>query len=115
MTPKIYIDSDVILDLLLERQPFADQAEALFIFITEKRIPAFSTAVAFSNLFYILHAINKKKNAKKAVQSVHAFMTILPIPNKTFKKTYHSIIPDFEDAIQYEACLEHDISFIIDI
>lgn len=56
MTRRVYVDIDVILDLLLAREPFFAAATRFFLLLQERQVEAFTTPVVFSNLFYVLNA-----------------------------------------------------------
>ncbi len=64
MTPRIFLDSDVILDLLLGRPPFFRPAAELFERIQDGEIEGFVSPLIFSNLFYILR---KEESAAEAI------------------------------------------------
>jgi len=57
---KIFLDSDVILDLLTEREPHFEPAFALFLRIQNNTIEAYTSPVVFANIFYILNRKNRK-------------------------------------------------------
>ena len=52
---KIFIDTDVILDLLTEREPHFEAAVELFLQIQDKTILAYTSPVIIANIFYILN------------------------------------------------------------
>ena len=51
---KVFLDSDVILDLLTEREPHFDSVLDLFILIENKKIQGYTSPVVIANVFYII-------------------------------------------------------------
>lgn len=50
---KVFLDTDVILDLLTEREPHFEAAVELFLHIQDKTIRAYTSPVIIANIFYI--------------------------------------------------------------
>jgi len=109
----IYIDTDIILDFLLKRATHHKAAEQLFEKIKKKEINAFTTPVAFANLYYLLNSTYKVKNPKKIMTQLRQLLSIMTIQEKVIDQALTSDITDFEDAIQYHTCLNTEIQQII--
>jgi predicted nucleic acid-binding protein len=60
---KVFVDTDVVLDLLLEREPFWQQSAALFTLAHRRAVSVHLSAVTFSTLYYFLR---KYKGAAQA-------------------------------------------------
>ena len=54
MRKKLFIDSDIILDILAERETFYESAAEIFDLGYEKKLDLYTTAVVLANIFYIL-------------------------------------------------------------
>jgi predicted nucleic acid-binding protein len=63
MKKQLFIDSDVILDLLAQREPFYDRAAELFTFAYNNKMKLYTTAVVLANVFYILQKTKGKDGA----------------------------------------------------
>lgn len=110
---KIFVDSDIILDLMLERDQFFNPAAKLFNLIEKNKIKASVSALHFSNLHYIIRKVKSNDLAKSVLRKLAILVNILPIDEKTIELALESDFPDFEDAIQYYACLDNDIDVIV--
>jgi len=110
---KIFVDSDIILDLMLERDQFFNHAAELFNLIEKNKIKASVSALHFSNLHYIIRKVKSNELAKSVLRKLAILVNILPIDEKTIELALESDFPDFEDAIQYYACLDNDIDVIV--
>ncbi len=110
---KILVDSDIILDLMLERDVFFNPAAELFNLIEKKKIKASVSSLHFSNLHYIIRKVKSNELAKSVLRKLAIIVNILSIDEKTIELALESNFPDFEDAIQYYACLDNDIDVIV--
>jgi predicted nucleic acid-binding protein len=79
MTKKLFIDSDIILDLLAERPLFYDDAAKIFNWSYKKKIELYTTAVVLANVFYILRKVNGNDKSKEQIRDLRLLVRILPI------------------------------------
>jgi predicted nucleic acid-binding protein len=70
MTEKIFIDSDIILDVLAERNEFVEVAAELFELAYLNKIKLFTTAVVLANVFYMLRKTSGIEKARKNLQKL---------------------------------------------
>jgi predicted nucleic acid-binding protein len=113
MKNKIFIDTDIILDLFLERKPHCEYAADLFVKIETNEINGYVSSLIFSNLFYILR---KEKSAKEAIiilKKLNHLVDILLVDKNIVEKALDSNFKDFEDALQYYTAKNNGINIII--
>jgi len=110
---KLFIDSDIILDVLAERDNFYEPAASLFDLGYEKKIDLFTTAVVLANVFYILRKKLSIEKSKEQIKELRQIINILPINGKMVDDVLTSKFGDFEDGLQYFAAKEHHIPVII--
>lgn len=110
---KVYVDTDIILDLLTKRNPFYRPAALLFSMAERKEVKVFVSPLIFANLFYILRKSGSPSIAVTTLKKLKLLVTILPIDDKIINLALSSSFTDFEDAIQYYTALEHDITCLI--
>jgi len=109
----IFIDSDVILDLFLIRQRFHFDSEKIFDLGVKKNINLFTTPIVIANVYYILNDINKKINSRNIIAKIRNIVHILQIDSFEIDNAITSEFKDFEDAIQYYACVKNNLDHII--
>lgn len=110
---KIFIDSDVILDLLLLRSEFHIESEKIFDLASKNQIDLYTTPIVIANVYYILNDINKKKDSKNIISKIREIINILSVDSFEIDNAITSEIKDFEDSIQYYSCIKHEIDYII--
>ena len=113
MKPKLFIDTDIILDILAKREPFYNPAAQLFVLIDEKKVDAYTTPVVFSNLFYILSKFKSRNFAHSSLRKLRLLLTIIQVDEKIIDLALNSEFKDFEDAIQYYSAKFNNLEFII--
>jgi len=109
---KAYIDSDVILDVLLERYEFFPASSQIMNSCEVRRVDGHTTVLALANMFYILNRYNSA-NAKKAIQALREILTILPVTDLEIGKALASRFKDFEDGVQHFTAECHGCEIII--
>ncbi len=109
----VFIDTDIILDLLLERRPFFEASAGLFMELQAKRLTGSVSPLIFSNLSYILRKELSKEEALGALRKLRLLVGVLPIDSKVVDRALASSFTDFEDALQYYTASAHEVDAII--
>lgn len=109
---KIFIDNDIILDILLERTEYAYSAKVLE-YIEKGVVRGFTSPIIFTNTFYIVSKAKDKKNAWDALRKLRILFRITRLNEKTIDKALASGFTDFEDAIQYYSALEAKLDYLV--
>ena len=110
---KIFVDTDVILDLLAERIPFFHFSAVLFTFAEMKKLELYTSPLILANTFYILRKQLGNNEAKNALRKLRILLHVVDSSESIIDKALNSDFTDFEDAIQYYTALEHDIKIIL--
>ena len=108
------IDTNIILDMLLAREPFIADAQAVWQANRDGRFHGYVCAITPGTVFYI--ACQQTKSAEKARQMValtlQAFYTSA-VDHAILQSALQMEIPDFEDAIQSASALVEKLDFIV--
>lgn len=110
---KLFVDSDIILDLLAEREPHYLHSARLFTLIDQNKIAAYTSPLIFANLHYILKKQTSNRLALKSLRKLKTFINILPIDERVIEQSLNSNFNDFEDAIQYFTTVNNGLTLII--
>lgn len=113
MKQNIFIDTNIALDLLSQREPFCNSAGQLFTLADKKKIKLYISSLSFSTIHYILSKQIGKEKAKETLRNFKVLTTVLPVDDKIIELALNSHFPDFEDAIQYHCAIENNIEVII--
>lgn len=111
---KVLIDTNIILDLLLEREPFLQDAEALFQAISSRQIVGYVTATTITDIFYIARRHTQSfERAKQAIEIALATMEVCPVNRAVLEAALTFGIPDFEDAVQVASAVTGGLDAIV--
>lgn len=110
---KVFVDSDVILDLLAQRIPHFHFSALLFTFADMKKLELYTSPTVFCNVFYILRKELGIEKAKSALRKLRLLIKIIDSSEKTIDCALNSEFSDFEDAIQCYTAQNHQISIIV--
>ena len=103
----LFIDTDVIVDFLIDRKPFSREAAIIFTLIEQKKLKGYASSLTFSNLYYVLRKFESHTKVISKLDSISTMLTILKVDEHTIKKALASGYPDFEDSIQYFSAIEN--------
>ena len=110
---KLFIDADVILDLLLDRQPYSSAAIKLITLIEEKEVSAYTSPVVLANIYYISSKLVDKRKALEYLRRLLSLLQVAAVDEKILLLAANSSFNDFEDAIQYYAAKNEAMGFLI--
>ncbi len=110
---KVFVDSDIILDLLAKREPNYIYAAKLFTLIDQQKITGYTSPIVFANLHYILRRNSSNLSALKSLRKLKTLINILPVDERIIEQSLNSDFTDFEDAIQYFTAVNNGISIIL--
>jgi predicted nucleic acid-binding protein len=108
---RVLIDTNVILDFVLNRVPFADGATALFQHIEKQTFSAVVSASSVTDIFYLLQ--KEKVDAVAFLKDFLSAVDVLGVDKEIIMYALYSGWTDFEDAVQVQVAIENSIDAII--
>jgi predicted nucleic acid-binding protein len=110
----IFLDTNIVLDLLANREPFYFDAARLFSMADKKEIRLSVSALTFANTNYILLQSKKSEEAKQILRKLKLIVNILPLDEKILELALNDTdFKDFEDALQYFTAIENGSDALI--
>ena len=97
---KVFLDTNIIIDLIADRKPFSKYAIEIFRLSEEKKIEAFTSSHSIATTHYLLKKYLDEKSLREVLFNLLAFVTIIPVDVDIIKKGLRSSHKDFEDSIQ---------------
>lgn len=99
----LFLDTNVLIDFLIDRKPFSDEAAKLFNYSLKKKVNLYVSAVSYNNIYYILNRNNSNTQTINSLCELFELTEIIDVSKEVIKKSLHSDFKDFEDAIEYHA------------
>lgn len=114
MASKIFVDTDVIIDLLVDRQPHADAASLIFDLAEKKKLQIHTSSLCLNNVHYIVRKELGDKRTRAIIGELLEIMEVLSVSGTNIQNAVNSEFKDFEDAIQHSVAIENkNISAIV--
>jgi len=110
---RVLLDTNVVLDLLLEREPFFTPARRLFVLIESGRIEGVLCATSVTTLHYLLGRALDGRRADRAVQTLLELFAIAPVDGAVLREASMVQGVDFEDDVIAASARRSGAEYII--
>jgi len=110
---KVFIDTDVILDFLIGREPYAIDAARIFSLAERKTVLICTTGLVFSNAYNILRKLGPHKKVIEKLTQLARLIDVIGLPKTAVMQALESNFNDFEDALQHYAAQAEDARVIV--
>ena len=110
---RIFADTDIVLDLLLQREPFYIHAARLFTMADRGAINISVSSLSFNNLDYLLSKRYSRPESRRILNQLKVLVNVLAVDDKIISLALNSTFADFEDAVQYYCATENNISLLV--
>lgn len=104
---KVFVDTNIVIDLLARRQPFFEEAAELFSLADRKQVELSVSSLTIANTSYVLLKQMDSNKAKAVLRKLRLILKILPLDDKIIGLALNDeVFPDFEDGLQYFTAIE---------
>lgn len=111
---KVFVDTNIILDLLAKREPFYKEAAELFSKADNGELELYTSAVSFANTYYILENYSSTQKAKETLRKFKVLIQIISVDDKIIELALNDKgFKDFEDAVQFYAAQSVKVEAIL--
>ncbi len=113
MKDRLFIDTNIMLDLLGEREPFYKHSAQLATLADQQEIVMVVSPISFATVNYLLSKFETELAVKEKLRKFKIICEICKIDATTVDKSFQSNFKDFEDALQYFGAIESQCEIII--
>ncbi|RJP83914.1 MAG: PIN domain-containing protein [Desulfobacteraceae bacterium] len=110
---KTLFDTNVILDVLLDREPFSNDASLLLSKVEQSEIIGFICATTVTTIHYISSKALGAQAASHHIRSLLSLFVIAPVNRVVLENAAASKFEDFEDAVLHEAACHAGAKYIV--
>lgn len=111
---KVFIDTNVLVDLLLERDPWAGDAAIIFSMADRKEIELLCCSLSFSTAVYLMQRMKySRKEIVTKLAIVKSLCTVTTVDGFVLDRVLQSDFPDLEDAMQHYSALAAGAEVIV--
>lgn len=97
---KIFVDTNIIIDLIADRKPYSKYALILFTKAEHKKLKLYCSSHSVATTHYLLKKYMEEKKLREILYSLLDLIQIIPVDTDIIKKGLRSKHKDFEDALQ---------------
>jgi len=97
---KIFVDTNILVDLIADRRPFSKFAIQIFSKAEDRIIQLYTSSHSIATTHYLLKKYIKESELRDVLFNLLDYLNIVAIDQETIKKALKSKHKDFEDAIQ---------------
>jgi predicted nucleic acid-binding protein len=110
---RVLFDSDVLLDVLAQRQPFVTASAQALNTVMQKQVQGYVSGHAVTNIFYILRRQVGNQAARELTSRLLLHIQVASVTNEVIQAALQSSITDFEDAVTSEAANTAGLEVIV--
>ena len=110
---KILLDTNIVLDLLLKREPFCNEAKEIFMMIESNKIDGFLCATSITTIYYLVSKSVNKTKADEIIEKLLQLFNIADVNKNILIKSLKNNGKDFEDSVIYTSAEYFNVDVII--
>ena len=111
---KLFVDTNIVIDLLSRREPFFEEAATIFSLADKKQIEITISSLTIANTSYALLRRMDSNKVKSILRKLRLIVKILPLDDKIVGLALNDeTFSDFEDGLQYFSAIENGQELII--
>ena len=96
---RVLVDLNVLLDVLLDREPHVAMSAAIWAAIEERRVQGLLAAHGFTTIFYLVAKRRGRVAAREVVSDLLAVFGVAAVDEAVLRRAAALDLADFEDAV----------------
>ena len=110
---RVLLDTDVVLDVVLAREPFAQESVEIFRLHEQGKIDAYIAAITPINVFYVTRKLKGRHEAQRAIELLLNSLSVCPVNHSILHQAYRLPFGDYEDAVQHASATASGLDTIV--
>jgi len=111
--PELFLDTDVVFDILSKRKPFFENSVRILELAASDHVALLIAESSLANLIYLSFDIYKLENAEEKLLDFISACNIISGGKSVTTEAISSQFKDKEDALQYYTALSHGADYFI--
>jgi predicted nucleic acid-binding protein len=107
------VDTNIILDILYQREPFAEAAAAIWLACEQGLFEGYVSAITPVNIFYIARKHKNSETARQLIVDILTVFHVCPIDHNDMQAALALPIEDYEDAVQVASAQANKLDVIV--
>ncbi len=110
---RLLLDINMLLDVLLQRDPWAEPAARLLTRIERGEADGYVAGHTLTAIRYVVSRARDRQSAATTITDLLRFLEVVPIEKADFNQALVLPMDDFEDAVQASAALKVGVDYIV--
>ena len=113
MSRNVFIDTNVLIDVLAEREPFYADSARVWTLAEQGQIKGVISAISFNNIYYVIRRLRTGQVANRMMVLLRDMFTPIPLDRQILDQAIDFGWDDLEDAIQYFSAIRAEADCIV--
>lgn len=113
MSMDVFIDTNVLIDVLTKREPFYADSARLWTLAEQGRVTGHISVISFNNIYYIVRKLRSRRVADRMMVVLRDTFAVVPLDKQILDQAIDAGFKDLEDAIQYFSAVRAGTSCIV--
>lgn len=110
---KVLLDTNIIVDDALEREPFWEASEQVLLLVEQRQVEGYVSASTFGDLYYIMRRGRGRDWTLNYLRRLITFCQVATVNEAAIAMALATNFRDFEDAIQYSTAVVNQLDAIV--
>ena len=110
---RLFLDTNIVIDLLDKREPFCNEAVRLFSLAYNKKLQLIVAPITYATASYLLQKGRTQEEVRILLANFRQLVCVATIDERIIDDALASQFRDFEDAMQYYTALKAKADVII--
>lgn len=110
---KVLLDTNIIIDLALERQPHFEASEQILSLVEQGQIEGYISASTFGDLYYVIRKDKGRESTLYFLRRIATFCQVATVNQAAVSMALTANFRDFEDAIQHSTAVINQLDAIV--
>ncbi|ELR72638.1 hypothetical protein C900_01017 [Fulvivirga imtechensis AK7] len=102
---KVFVDTDVVIDFLIDREPHIRHSSLIFSLAEKKKLQVYISTLSINNIYYVTRRIIGHKKALEIIKNLIEIVEIQSVDKHEILSALDSGFKDFEDGVQHASAL----------
>jgi len=110
---KVFLDTNLFIDILLDRKPFSKESAMVYKLCENAMLDGYVAPITINNIYYICRKAKHINIIKEYLAEISTFFTVALMNGESIKKANSLNISDYEDALQYAMAMQNGCEYLI--
>lgn len=110
---KLFLDTNILIDVIANRKPWVDEALVLLELAKQKKLTLIVADFSFINLAYITRKLFTQEELYALFSDLYLYVKVVEVGGMIIKKSFQKRWKDMEDCVQYLVAKREEADYLI--